>query len=96
MVWNQSRDEHLRNLEYLTDLFQKYFPKTPVYSAVGNHESVPVNRYGKTVRGSLSRLGIGSFWGQVGWVSGWDGQLGSWTNGWMEGEVDGLCIGAGG
>ena len=34
----------LEAMEAAVKLFIKYFPNTPVYPAMGNHESAPVNR----------------------------------------------------
>lgn len=44
-IWNQTREEQLEKLNNLTRLFLKYFPKTPVFPSVGNHESAPVNSF---------------------------------------------------
>ena len=44
-VWNQSRSEQLFLLNNLTTLLLKYFPNTPIYPALGNHESYPVNSF---------------------------------------------------
>lgn len=35
----------LQALDYATKLLEKYLPGLKVFSAVGNHESAPVNRY---------------------------------------------------
>lgn len=43
-VWNQTRDDQLTAYQTLMDLFLKYFPDKTIYSAVGNHESSPVDR----------------------------------------------------
>uniref|UniRef100_F7DWG8 Sphingomyelin phosphodiesterase n=1 Tax=Ornithorhynchus anatinus TaxID=9258 RepID=F7DWG8_ORNAN len=44
-VWKQTRQDQLRALETLTGLVRKYLGPVPVYPAVGNHESVPVNSF---------------------------------------------------
>uniref|UniRef100_A0A8D0BBM4 Sphingomyelin phosphodiesterase n=1 Tax=Salvator merianae TaxID=96440 RepID=A0A8D0BBM4_SALMN len=44
-VWQQSRKDQLQALETVTGLVQKYLGPLPVYPAVGNHESVPVNSF---------------------------------------------------
>jgi len=44
-VWEQSRDWNLEAINELHALFTKYFPDIPVFSALGNHESFPVNQY---------------------------------------------------
>ena len=43
--WDQTREEQLHLVDYFADMFMTYFPDTPVYWSLGNHESVPVNRY---------------------------------------------------
>jgi sphingomyelin phosphodiesterase len=54
-LWTQTRGSQLAMLEYLTNLFLKYFPNTPVYPSLGNHESVPVNSFPPPfVQGNLS------------------------------------------
>ncbi|XP_061485259.1 sphingomyelin phosphodiesterase [Rhineura floridana] len=42
-IWQQSRGDQLYALTTVTSLIQKYLGPLPVYPAVGNHESVPVN-----------------------------------------------------
>ena len=44
-VWEQTREGQLDIYKNLTTLFLKYFKDTPIYSALGNHESAPVNRW---------------------------------------------------
>ncbi|XP_046563304.1 sphingomyelin phosphodiesterase-like [Haliotis rubra] len=44
-IWNQSRGDQLSALDRLTQLFKKYFPNKTIYSALGNHESAPVNSF---------------------------------------------------
>ncbi|CAD5118658.1 DgyrCDS7346 [Dimorphilus gyrociliatus] len=44
-VWNQTRNGQLELLDYLANTFQTYFPDIPVFSTLGNHESVPVNSF---------------------------------------------------
>ena len=44
-VWNQTRADQLKAMESGVKLFIKYFPNTPVYPAMGNHESAPVNSF---------------------------------------------------
>ncbi|XP_015280491.1 PREDICTED: sphingomyelin phosphodiesterase [Gekko japonicus] len=44
-VWEQSRADQLHALTTVTALIQKYLGPLPVYPAVGNHESVPVNSF---------------------------------------------------
>lgn len=43
-VWNQT---HMGNIEVIrdtVDMLTQYFPHIPIFPALGNHESVPVNR----------------------------------------------------
>uniref|UniRef100_A0ABM5FVJ3 Sphingomyelin phosphodiesterase n=1 Tax=Pogona vitticeps TaxID=103695 RepID=A0ABM5FVJ3_9SAUR len=44
-VWEQSRADQLQALRTISGLIQKYLGPLPVYPAVGNHESVPVNAF---------------------------------------------------
>ncbi|KAM3836575.1 sphingomyelin phosphodiesterase [Vipera latastei] len=44
-VWQQTRQDQLHALTTITSLIQKYLGPLPVYPAVGNHESVPVNSF---------------------------------------------------
>lgn len=44
-IWDQTKEEQVATLHYLVDLFDKYFPDTPVYPALGNHEGIPVNNF---------------------------------------------------
>lgn len=44
-VWNQSRDDQLRTIQAVVDLFLKYLPGKMVYPSLGNHESSPVNSF---------------------------------------------------
>lgn len=43
--WNVSRDDLISDLQTLTGWFSKYFPNKMIFSAIGNHESVPEDRY---------------------------------------------------
>ncbi|XP_070605448.1 sphingomyelin phosphodiesterase [Erythrolamprus reginae] len=44
-VWQQTRRDQLQALTTVTRLVRKYLGPLPVYPAVGNHESVPVNAF---------------------------------------------------
>ncbi|XP_006885532.1 PREDICTED: sphingomyelin phosphodiesterase [Elephantulus edwardii] len=44
-VWQQSRQDQLRALNTITALVRKFLGPVPVYPAVGNHESTPVNGF---------------------------------------------------
>lgn len=44
-VWHQSRQDQLQALTTITALVKKYLGPVPVYPAVGNHESTPVNGF---------------------------------------------------
>lgn len=44
-IWEQSREDNLASITTISNLFLKYFPDTPVFSSIGNHESFPVNMY---------------------------------------------------
>ena len=45
-VWAQTRASNLQSLQAVAALMQRYFPDIPVLSAVGNHETCPVNLFG--------------------------------------------------
>lgn len=45
-VWNQNKEQHIAVLTKVATLLQAYFPGIPVFPALGNHEGIPVNRYG--------------------------------------------------
>ncbi|KAM5179854.1 LOW QUALITY PROTEIN: sphingomyelin phosphodiesterase [Mantella aurantiaca] len=54
-VWEQTRAEQLNALATVTGLVRKYLGAVPVYAAVGNHESAPVNSFPPpSVHGNLS------------------------------------------
>ncbi|KAE8628367.1 hypothetical protein XENTR_v10007483 [Xenopus tropicalis] len=54
-VWQQTRADQLDALRTLTGLIRKYLGAVPVYPAVGNHESTPVNSFPPPyVQGNLS------------------------------------------
>ncbi|ETN70974.1 hypothetical protein NECAME_14422 [Necator americanus] len=42
--WSYTIDEHVSTLRNISSLVRLYFPTTPTYWAIGNHEGVPVNR----------------------------------------------------
>mmetsp|Transcript_9201 Transcript_9201/g.9161 ORF Transcript_9201/g.9161 Transcript_9201/m.9161 type:complete len:420 (+) Transcript_9201:430-1689(+) len=42
-VWNQSQSYNLQYQSIVANLFEKYFPTTPVYYMFGNHGPFPVN-----------------------------------------------------
>lgn len=44
-IWNQSRADQLTSLSTFTNYMLKYLPNKKVYSAMGNHESAPVNSF---------------------------------------------------
>lgn len=44
-VWNQTKDENLSVIKQTVDQLGQTFPNIPIFPALGNHESVPVNRY---------------------------------------------------
>ncbi|KAM4796838.1 sphingomyelin phosphodiesterase [Rhinophrynus dorsalis] len=44
-VWEQTREDQLYALKTVTGLIRKYLGEVPVYPAVGNHESAPVNSF---------------------------------------------------
>ncbi|XP_069496639.1 sphingomyelin phosphodiesterase [Ambystoma mexicanum] len=44
-VWEQTRSDQILALNTITGLIKKYLGHVPVYPAVGNHESSPVNSF---------------------------------------------------
>jgi sphingomyelin phosphodiesterase len=44
-IWEQSRLTNLKSINSTNALLRKYFPNIPVFSALGNHESFPVNMF---------------------------------------------------
>ncbi|XP_003379090.1 sphingomyelin phosphodiesterase [Trichinella spiralis] len=49
-VWNQTRNGQLHAYEYLLQLFNEYLPNKLIFSALGNHESAPADRYENVIR----------------------------------------------
>jgi sphingomyelin phosphodiesterase len=43
--WAYKRVDHINIIRNLTQLLDHYFPDTPVFWTIGNHEGVPVNRF---------------------------------------------------
>lgn len=43
-VWNQTREENINILKDTVQQMIEHFPKVPIFPALGNHESAPVNR----------------------------------------------------
>ncbi|XP_076061027.1 sphingomyelin phosphodiesterase-like isoform X3 [Oratosquilla oratoria] len=44
-VWNQTRESNLHILEETVQQLVNHFPYTPIFPALGNHESAPVNSF---------------------------------------------------
>ena len=44
-VWNQTRDGQLAVIKLVANTIHKYLGNIPIYPALGNHESTPINRY---------------------------------------------------
>ncbi|XP_023315583.1 sphingomyelin phosphodiesterase-like [Trichogramma pretiosum] len=44
-VWNQTREENLRILRETVKQMVGHFPGIPIFPAIGNHESAPVNSF---------------------------------------------------
>ena len=42
-VWSSDRSENVLIMRKLINLFRQYFPTTPIYPTLGNHEGSPVN-----------------------------------------------------
>lgn len=39
--WDYTREKTVSNIANITATLVKYFPTTPIYEAIGNHEGVP-------------------------------------------------------
>lgn len=44
-VYNQTKAGNLKHNHYVYNLFSTYFPKTPIFPALGNHETDPINSF---------------------------------------------------
>eukprot|EP01133_Synstelium_polycarpum_P007514 gene7514-8792_t len=44
-VWMQSEQKQVSATEVLTQVVQKYFPTTPVFPSIGNHEAFPADQF---------------------------------------------------
>lgn len=44
-IWSQTRDSQLELINVVGSLLDQYFGHIPIYPVVGNHESLPMNRY---------------------------------------------------
>ncbi|KAJ8970429.1 hypothetical protein NQ317_006554 [Molorchus minor] len=44
-IWNQTREENLKILKDTVKQMSDMFPGAPIFPALGNHESAPVNRW---------------------------------------------------
>ena len=47
-IWNQTREENLKIIKETVRQMFEMFPGIPIFPALGNHESAPVNRFGFT------------------------------------------------
>lgn len=44
-IWNQTREENLKIIKETVRQMSEMFPGIPIFPALGNHESAPVNRF---------------------------------------------------
>lgn len=44
-VWHETRDGQLELIKLAGKLIRKHLGNVPIYPTLGNHESVPLNRY---------------------------------------------------
>ncbi|KAK4018537.1 hypothetical protein OUZ56_000587 [Daphnia magna] len=44
-VWSTSKEDNIYIMERLMNLIQRYFPSTPLYATLGNHESHPTDTF---------------------------------------------------
>uniref|UniRef100_A0A0N5AF90 Sphingomyelin phosphodiesterase n=1 Tax=Syphacia muris TaxID=451379 RepID=A0A0N5AF90_9BILA len=42
-IWDYTREDTMANLNNISSVIHKYFPKTPIFEAIGNHEGVPMD-----------------------------------------------------
>jgi len=45
-IYNQTREKNLRNIRIVSERLNERFPSLPIFHAIGNHESFPVNMFG--------------------------------------------------
>lgn len=43
--WSYTRAGHLKTIQNISNTLRNYFPNTPIYWTLGNHEGVPINRF---------------------------------------------------
>ena len=48
-IWDQTKSGQVSILKKIISLFDEYLPNKPLFYAIGNHESDPVNRYNNVV-----------------------------------------------
>lgn len=44
-VWNQTRKQQIEIIFHVARILEKYFPNTPIFPAIGNHDSFPANSF---------------------------------------------------
>ena len=44
-VWNQTKQQQIDIVHKVASAFTEYFPNTPVFPAIGNHDSFPANSF---------------------------------------------------
>ena len=71
MTRNQTRNDQLVAIDFLSQLFMKYFPNKIIYPTLGNHEAAPCNLYPPpfVVEDNINWLysAIAKNWTSTGW-----------------------------
>jgi len=60
-MWEESQSTQLNASHDVTELIMRYFPNTPVYPVLGNHEGFPANLYNQSTDSWLTD-GLASLW----------------------------------
>lgn len=48
-IWRISREENVAIMKEMSELLRTFFPTTPIYGSIGNHESFPRDRWDDTL-----------------------------------------------
>lgn len=61
-IWMESRESQIASTQYLVDKLKAAFPKTPVFPALGNHESFPVDQFPTPPKNSWLMNPVARMW----------------------------------
>jgi sphingomyelin phosphodiesterase len=65
-IWQESRAGQLARTAALTQILHTYFPNTPIFPAIGNHESFPVDQFPTAPRNAWLMDALAADW--AGWL----------------------------